>query len=152
MNSRFSVHIDRLPAMFAELMDSEELAMVPVTAWKRMGAIYLFTEDGCPVHVGRTRNLYARIRGHLSPSHFSASFVFKQARRTLDLAATYRAGESRSALFADPNFRAKFDSHSQRLRTMTLRYLRVDCPVDQYLLELYTAMELELLVDEFQTH
>lgn len=35
---------------------------------------------------------------------------------------------------------------------MTMRFLPVDCPVDQYLLELYAAMELGLNLDEFDTH
>lgn len=141
-----------MPTLYQQLMESDALPLAPKAAWKKLGAIYVFFQDGKAEHVGRTRNLQGRIRGHLSDSHYSASFAFKQTRRELSLIATYKPEGSRAALFAEEGFRAAFRNQSQRLRGMTMRFLTVECPVDQYLLELYTTMELGLNLDEFNTH
>jgi hypothetical protein len=141
-----------MPKLLSSLISSDPLPIVPLSAWKKLGAIYIFYHDGKPEHVGRTRNLQARIRGHLTASHYSASFAFEQTRRAMALKATYRPQGSRAALFAEPESRAAFDMQSNRLRQMTMRYLAVESPIDQYLLELYAAMELDLPLDEFDTH
>lgn len=141
-----------MPLLYQQLTASDELPLVPRAAWKRLGAIYVFFHDGKAEHVGRTRNLQGRIRGHLSDSHYSASFAFKQTRRELSLVATYKPEGSRAALFAEEGFRSAFRSQSLRLRSMTMRFLAVKCPVDQYLLELYATMELGLNLEEFDTH
>lgn len=152
LNEQFAQHAGKMPALYQELMANDELPLAPKAAWKKLGAIYVFFNDGKAEHVGRTRNLQGRVRGHLSDSHYSASFAFKQTRRELSLNATYKPEGSRATLFADESFRAAFRAQSQRLRGMTMRFLAVECPVDQYLLELYTAMELGLGLDEFDTH
>lgn len=152
LNAQFVAHTDRMPTLYRQLMESDALPMAPRAAWKKVGAIYVFFHEGKAEHVGRTRNLQGRIRGHLSDSHYSASFAFKQTRRQLSLAATYKPEGSRSALFAEEGFRTAFREQSERLRGMTMRFLPVGCPVDQYLLELYAAMELGLNLDEFDTH
>lgn len=152
VNVQFAKHTSNMPELYMDLMGSEELPLAPKATWKKLGAIYVFFHDGKPEHVGRTRNLQARIRGHLSDSHYSASFAFKQTRRQLNLVATYKPEGSRAALFAEEEFRAAFRNQSLRLRDMTMRFLAVECPVDQYLLELYTTLELGLNLDEFDTH
>lgn len=152
MNERFAGHVDRMPSLYRQLMESDALPLSTKAAWKKLGAIYVFFHDGKAEHVGRTRNLQGRIRGHLAASHFSASFAFKQARATMDKKATYKPEGSRANLFADPEFRAAFDAQRLRLKDMTMRYLAVPNAVDQYLLELYAAMELGLSLDEFDTH
>lgn len=101
LNAQFVAHTDRMPTLYRQLMESDALPMAPRAAWKKMGAIYVFFHEGKAEHVGRTRNLQGRIRGHLSDSHYSASFAFKQTRRQLSLVATYKPEGSRSALFAD---------------------------------------------------
>ena len=141
-----------MPALYQALMESEQLPLAPMATWKKLGAIYVFFHNGKAEHVGRTRNLQARIRGHLSDSHYSASFAFKQTRRELSLVATYKPQGSRTALFADEGFRTAFRGQSERLRSMTMRFLAIPCPIDQYLLELYATMELGLALDEFDTH
>jgi hypothetical protein len=152
VNELFAHHTDRMPLLYKQLMRGDELPLAPQAAWRKLGAIYVFFHNGKAEHVGRTRNLQSRIRGHLSDSHYSASFAFRQTRRELSLVATYAPEGARAALFAREDFRAAFRGQSLRLRGMTMRFLAVDCPIDQYLLELYTAMELTLSLDEFDTH
>lgn len=66
--------------------------------------------------------------------------------------ASYKKGEGRGALLADPVFGAAFAKALAEVRGMTLRYLVVPDPIDQYLLELYAALELETSLTEFDTH
>lgn len=115
-------------------------------------AIYVFYFDGHPVHVGRSRNLKQRLRGHAANSHYSASFAFKRARAKTGLKATYRKGEGRAALLENAVFASAFAEALAEVKSMTLRHLVVEDPIDQYLLELYAALELGTSLSEFDTH
>ena len=108
MNKQDRTHVDEMPALFERLLNAKRFPMKPRSDWKQMRAIYIIWIDGKAVHVGRTRNLQGRVRGHVSNSHYSASFAFKQARRTLSIAASYTPENSRSALFAREDFYAEF--------------------------------------------
>jgi hypothetical protein len=141
-----------MPALFKMLLDAERFPMKPRSEWKQKRAIYIIWIDGKPAHVGRTRNLQVRVRGHVSNSHYSASFAFKQARKTMSIAASYTPENSRSALFARDDFYAEFAKHRAVLQASEVTFLEVTNPIDQYLLELYAAMELGLELDEFDTH
>lgn len=152
MNEQYRTHVSQMPALFKMLLDAERFPMKPRSEWKQKRAIYIIWIDGKAVHVGRTRNLQGRVRGHVSNSHYSASFAFKQARRTLSIAASYTPENSRSALFAREDFYAEFAKHRAVLQASEVTFLEVNNPIDQYLLELYAAMELSLELDEFDTH
>lgn len=152
MNSRYLEHVQRMPDLFTQLITAEKYPMKPKGEWKKLSAIYIIWIDGKAAHVGRTRNLQGRIRGHTSNSHYSASFAFKQTRRTLNLAATYTPENSRKALFEQPEFYAEFARHRMVLQNAEVSFLEVPEPVDQYLLELYAALELGMELDEFDTH
>ncbi len=151
MNSVFKSHVERIPGLYANLINAEKFAVKPCSSWKGVKAIYIFWNEENAVHVGRTRNLENRIRGQITNSHYS-SFVFKQARLATQIRASYRPGESRAKLFTDLDFRAEFDRQMLLLRNGRLSFLEVECHVDQYLLELYAAMELKFTLDEFDTH
>ena len=152
MNSRYLSHVEKMPALFAELLNAEKFPMKPKSEWKKKCAIYVIWIDGKAAHVGRTRNLQERVRGHTSNSHYSASFAFKQARRGLNKAATYTPENSRKELFRQPEFYAEFARHRVILQNAQVSFLEVTEPVDQYLLELYAAIELGMELDEFDTH
>ena len=152
MNKQYRTHVDEMPALFERLLNAKRFPMKPRSDWKQLRAIYIIWIDGKAAHVGRTRNLQGRVRGHVSNSHYSASFAFKQARRTLSIAASYTPENSRSALFAREDFYAEFAKHRAVLQASEVTFLEVTNPIDQYLLELYAAMELGLELDEFDTH
>ncbi len=151
VNRDYAQLILRPPALFARLM-AEPLVAIRGAALPVTPAIYVFYLAGEAVHVGRTRNLRQRLRGHVSNSHYSASFAFKRARGATGLKATYRKGEGRAALLENPLFRDAFDHALAEVQGMSVRYLPVDDPIDQYLLELYAALELGTSLSEFDTH
>ncbi len=152
MNAQFQERCDTLPDKFAELMQCPPHPLTPRPKLIKGPAVYAFFEGDTCVYVGRTRNLQNRIRGHLSNSHYSETFAFKEARSKLGLSATYRKGEGRGFLFNQPEFQSEFQAQRQRLEGATLRFLSIQNEIDQYLFELYAALELGTPLIEFDTH
>lgn len=152
MKQPFAEHVYRLPTLYQALISADPVAVSapghPATA----GIYLLVGADGKIEHVGRTRNLKQRLRAHRTPNHNSASFAFKRARRELGIAASYTKVNSRAALQADETFGACFRRHVEAVSSMTVRFLPVADPIDQYLLELYAVLELGMPADEFDTH
>lgn len=150
MNERFQSHTEKMPALYKALMESDAKPVSAVDHPKAPG-IYLLISDHVE-HVGRTRNLRQRLRAHRTPNHNSASFAFKKARRELGVLASYTRLGSRAALQVDEVFGECFRRHVTAVSDMTVRFIRVEEPIDQYLLELYTVLELDMPADEFDTH
>ena len=151
MNDTFAVHVDKTSAHFDALRNGE---MRPVGAhgFGNVAGIYVLFENGEAVHVGRTRKVRNRLRSHMTANHNSASFAFKRARRELNIPASYKAESSRAVLQADEIFGDCFRRHVDAVKTMTVQFLEVGDPIDQYLLELYATLEFGLPTDEFDTH
>lgn len=121
-------------------------------AQRKRAGIYAFFENEIPLYIGRTRNLQQRLRGHISVSHFTATFAFKMARGKLGLPATYSAVGARGQLQNDPIFRPEFLRQIERVKAMQVRFVEIADPVHQYLVELYAHLEYGLPLDEFDTH
>lgn len=152
MNARFAQTTQSIPALFEQLASSPFFVEKGVAAQKKKAGIYVFYEDGKAIHVGRTRDLGQRLRGHISRSHYSASFAFKRARRQLDRKATYTPKGSRADLLKEPEFAEAFHRHIDVLKSLQVRFIEGADPVQQYLLEPYAALEYGLELDEFDTH
>ena len=152
MNERFREHVTRIPDLFRELDQQPKVPMVPRTL-PEGPAIYVFWEDGAPKHVGRARKLRQRVRSHQSKGHSAAAFAFKLTRQaTGRIKATYTTAGSRADLMADEAFATAFAEQSTRVKAMLISHLRVEDPIDQYLLELYAALEYGTSLTEFDTH
>jgi predicted GIY-YIG superfamily endonuclease len=152
VNPQFAAKVAAVTSRYLELAAAPLLPLRGGPSHSTGGGIYVLYEADQPVHVGRTRNLRRRLQGHCSQSHHQASFAFKRARAETGKRADYKAGNSRTALAASPDFRPAFLRQVQAIRQMAYRFLPVADPVEQYLLELYTAMELGTSMDEFDTH
>ena len=152
MNEAFEKSIDRVQELF-DLLNREEIRPLLGTSYPQSPAIYVFFEDKKPIHVGRTNKLRQRILGHRGQNHYSATFAFKETRRLTDnLKASYKQKGSRAALMGDPLFRGEFDKQRERLGKFGIKYLVVENPIDQYLLELYAALEYQTSLTEFDNH
>ena len=149
---RFHNAVEKMPKLFDQFMNCELLEMKACAGWKGLPAIYVFYDaDGEPCHTGRTRNLHGRVRAHTANSHNSASFAFKSTRHVLNLTATYKPDGSRAHLMSDPVFKAEFDRQRARIGQMKLRYVEIDCPIEQHLFELFAALRLGTSLTEFTT-
>jgi hypothetical protein len=144
--------VQRMPKLYEQLMSCDLLDMKARPNWRGLHAIYVFYDaEGQPCHTGRTRNLQGRVRAHTANSHHSASFAFKSTRHVLNLSATYRPEGSRAHLMSDPVFRAEFDRQREKIGQMKLRYVEIECPIEQHLFELYVALRLGTSLSEFTT-
>jgi hypothetical protein len=152
MNQQFVQSVGKVVGMYDALVSAPLLPMRGGPSHSTAGGIYVLYEDGKALHVGRTRNLRRRLQGHCSYSHYQASFAFKRARDVTGRKADYKPGNSRLVLAQDADFRPIFLQQVEVIRRMFYRFIEVSDPVEQYLLELYAAMELGTSMDEFDTH
>ena len=149
---RFHDAVDRMPELFKQLESCDLLDMRAQQSWKDLPAVYVFYDSSeQPRHTGRTRNLQGRVRAHVANNHNSASFAFKCAREALDKKATYRPEGSRAYLMKDPVFKAEFDRQRDAIRHMKLRFIKIECPIEQHLFEVYAALRLGTSLTEFTT-
>ena len=152
MNERFAGIIEVVPKLFAALATSEPFLTKGTAEQMGRAGVYAFFVNGRPVHVGRTRNLQIRLRGHITRNHNSATFAFKRARRRLGMTATYKKEGSRAELTGDGIFGPEFTRQIASVKAMEVRFVEVPDPVAQYLLELYAHIEWNIPLDEFETH
>ena len=149
MDATFRQHVEQLPAQLRQLMESEPLSTLPEAA-----GIYLMSEGRSHLYVGRTNNV-RRHKNHTRPSsgHNKATLAFRIAREvTGRTEAQYSRAGSRQALLADSQFSGAFDAAKTRVRRMHVRFIRVDHPVQQALLEIYAAISLSTPYNDFDNH
>ncbi|MBI1804752.1 MAG: GIY-YIG nuclease family protein [Ignavibacteriae bacterium] len=124
---------------------------------RRMPAsgVYLFTERGAHLYVGRSNRLRDRIRRHgaVNSRQNVAAFAFKIARQeTRQTEATYRTEGSRKQLAEDPAFAEAFLAAKARIREMNVRFVEETNQLRQAILEIYAAVVLETPFNDFDTH
>jgi hypothetical protein len=155
MNTKFREFVEMLEPKFQQLvsMTPVKYGTLPQNLPKR--AIYLFSENGEHLYVGRTNNLRNRLRGHCSPSsqHFSAVFAFRIARQdTGFIKASYKPEGSRADLCKHSVFGPAFVEAKRRVANMDIRYVEEADPIKQALLEIYAATALETRYNDFENH
>jgi hypothetical protein len=118
--------------------------------------VYLFSEKGRHLYVGRSNTLRKRHGRHCRPgaTYKQAAFAFLLAREaTGRLKASYRPGsDSRKGLMGDPIFAAAFEAAKARIRSMDYRYVEECDQNKQALLEIYCAIVLGTPYNDFGTH
>ena len=121
---------------------------------KKISGIYLFSENGKPVYVGRSKNIRNRYNGHIYSNRHSASFAFMLARdKTGKNEAIDKSGsKTRKELMEDCNFRKAFDKARQQIREMEFRYVEESDSIRQALLVIYCAVKLNTEYNKFETH
>ena len=151
MNSIFKQKIEELPRLYQELTHRPK-SIIRETKIPKIPAIYIFYEEGKAVHVGRSNNLKSRVYSHGYNNHNAASFAFKRARKRGGYEkASYSTKDSRKEL-AKGALKGIFAEEVAKVKEMEIQYLEVKDPVTQYLLELYTTLEVGLGLEEFDTH
>ena len=150
LNSEFKALVSQLPGKLAELEScpphplKEGLQDIPTGR-----GVYVFYDKGKPIYVGRTRKLRQRLRQHImrSSSHLAASLAFLMARRD-----TQKVQGTREELLKIPKFERAFERAKNCIGVMPLRFVEVDEPNFQYLLEMYVALTLKAEFNKFETH
>jgi hypothetical protein len=156
MDMEFVAHVDALRPKFRHLLAMDPVKPATLPPLMPPAGVYLFSEAGRHLYVGRSNSIRRRIGRHCRPSatHRMAAFAFRLAREaTGNVVATYKKGEgSRSGLMEDEVFVSAFTAAKERIRSMDLRFVEESDQVRQALLEMYVAVVLATPFNDFDTH
>ena len=155
MDATFRKHLSIAHRKLRALLASTPVKADELPVKMPASGVYLFTENGKHLYVGRSNRLRKRIPLHYrrASKHSSAAFAFRVARRTTRReAASYRAEGSRKQLAADPSFGHAFQSAKERIRRMDVRFVEEKDQLRQTLLEVYAAAVLSTPFNDFNTH
>ena len=156
MDPKFAALVETLAPKLERLLAAQPLPYGALPREMPKSGVYLFTEAGRHLYVGRSNGLRARYGRHCRPgaTQRQAAFAFQLARETAGRTkATYRAGPgSRAGLMLDPAFAAAFTAAKERIRKMEYRYVEETDQNRQALLEIYCAVALATPYNDFGTH
>ena len=157
MHHSFRQYVDSLHPLFDRLLQMLPVTVATMPRDVPSQGIYLFSEHGRHLYVGRTQrqSIRARMRQHCTPSarQNEAVFAFKLARElTGNLRASYKTKGSRTSLVKDSEFIRAFLTAKERVRQMELRYVEEADPLRQTLLEIYVGVVLKTPYNDFDTH
>jgi hypothetical protein len=155
MNENFKSYVEALHPKFASLIEMNPIKIAKIPKGAPSKAIYLFTENGQHLYVGRTNHFRNRMRQHSIPAaqHNQAVFAFRLARQqTGRILVAYSSEGGRVALSKDPDFAQAFTAAKARIREMDLRFVEETEPLRQALLEIYIAVALNTPHNDFETH
>jgi len=154
MDSKFAALVEHLAPKLARLLARPAVSNGALPRTMPRSGIYLFTENGRHLYVGRSNDLRGRYRNHCGATERGAPFAFLLAREaTGRTRASYRTGaDSRAGLMLDPVFAAAFAAAKERIRAMEFRYVEETDQNRQALLEIYCAVVLDTPYNAFGTH
>jgi len=155
MHEVFKEFIESLEPSFQKLMKMTPDTVATLPRDMPKAGVYLFSEDGEHLYVGRTNTIKKRLQNHCRPSsgHNSATFAFRLARQSTGMTqATYTTVGSRAHLEIDPHFAEVFHLQKQRVRNMDVRFVSEPEPMRQALLEMYVAVSLATPHNDFDNH
>jgi len=138
---------------FADLQASPKHQVAHLPRGSLGAGIYMFSENGHVLYVGRTNNLRKRLQYHTRNNHNQATFAFLLARhKTGNLKASYKTKGSRQDLLEDHAFRAAFDASRDRIRQMDVQFVQETDPIKQTVLEVFAAFETKAQFNDFDNH
>ncbi len=156
MDPRFISAVESLHDSF------ERLAAMPPVSYERLPqdmpvqGVYLFSEEGRHLYVGRSNRIRKRLGEQCRPSsqHNQAVFAFRIAREVTGrlVPAYVPSAESRANLPSDRAFGEAFVAAKARVRAMGIRFVEETDQARQALLELYCAITLGCPYNDFNTH
>ncbi len=155
MREVFREHIESLEPSFQRLMKMEPVTVATLPREMPKAGIYLFSDAGENLYVGRTDTIRKRLQNHCRPSsgHNSAAFAFRLARKITGMTqATYTAQGSRQELEHDPQFSPVFIEQKQRIRNMSVQFVSEPEPMRQALLKMYVVISLGIPHNDFDNH
>lgn len=156
MDETFRQHVEALHPALERLIASEPFKFGDL-AKQNLPArgIYLFTEDGRHLYVGRSDSIVNRLRLHCraGAKHNQASFAFRLAREICGVGkASYTAENARSVQVAAEPLKSTFSAQKARLQQMQIRVVEEVDANRQALLEMYVSIALSSPYNDFNNH
>jgi len=155
MDHKFLELTESLHGSFEKLLALQPCSDGNLPKVMPLRGVYLFSESGAHLYVGRSNGIRKRYKAHTLPSskQYSAAFAMLLARKATGRKASYRQGsESRTALMTDSEFCKVFEEQKRRIRRMDFRWVEESRPLQQTLLEVYCAVVLQTIHNDFDNH
>ncbi len=152
LNKTFFNAINAAESCFASLKTDDFLTLQQLVLEPEQAGVYVLYEGEEAVYVGRTRRIRKRIRDHLSDNHFSATFVKRLARNDWHKAHSPTKRCPTTTLLDDTNYKRFVTIRREYVSRLQIKYLPCPDPLEQYLLEAYAIVALDLGHEELKTH
>lgn len=152
---KFHSRVKKLKAAHTQLLKCPASSPDSIPSNTPKSGIYIFTENGVHLYVGRSNDIPRRLRRHCSGGKTwkGASFAFRLAREsTNNHKASYKSEGSREDLMSRPAFASAFFAAKARIRKMSVRFIEEKDPIQQALLEIYVADKLHTPYNDFDNH
>lgn len=148
MDERFKSMLEDVHEKYTNLINSNAYRTNTLPRKMPKSGVYLFSENGKYLYVGRSNNMRSRYGNHCNKcsSHNSAAFAFKIARETTG------KNDNRKQLVRDDHFLDAFEKAKLRIQDMDYRFVEEDNQIKQSLLEIYCAVILNTPYNDFHTH
>jgi len=151
--NEFAQAVSDVEEKCSKLLASPKYLMDTLPKEIPLAGVYLLSERGQALYVGRTNKLRNRLQYHTRNNHNQATFAFLLAReQTGKRKATYQKSGSREDLLTQPDFRSAFDGARQRIQKMDVQFVEEPDPIRQALLEICTALKVEARYNDFDNH
>ncbi len=149
----FSAAIRDVEEKYTALMQSASYKYAELPKKMPDKGIYVFSQHGQVLYVGRTNKIRQRLQFHTRNNHNQATFAFLLARHiTGRIKASYKKSGSRSDLLSGQGFREAFDKARQAIREMDIQFIEEREPTKQALLEICVAMRTRAKYNDFDNH
>lgn len=156
MHPEFATMAESLHPSFVRLVAGPAFTNGVLPRDMPTSGVYLFTEGGRHLYVGRSNGMRKRYARHCNPgaTYRMAAFAFRLAREATGRSkASYKAGDdSRIGLIGNPEFLVAFTEAKARIRRMDYQFVEETDQARQALLEIYCAVALETPYNDFNTH
>jgi predicted GIY-YIG superfamily endonuclease len=152
MKGNFTDLVARMEPMLDELLRSEQTKVSDCKKMPEKPGVYLLSENGENLFVGRAKSLRKRMAQHGARSHYSASFALKLARKKTNRLSNYKPENGAKTLMKDEGFKAAFLSMVARVKKMDAHHIVEPSDHLQYLFEMYASLQLNIPYCDFATH
>jgi hypothetical protein len=155
LDGRFADSIAELHARLEALIEAPSFRYAAKPRGLPAAVVYLFSEGGRPLYVGRSNRFRQRLGNHCrrSSTPNQSAFAFRLAREEAGITeASYTGENTRKGLMKQPAFAAGFLRAKARLNEMDIQFVPEPDQVRQALLEIYCAVALATPHNDFGTH
>jgi hypothetical protein len=153
MHEEFRKFTDGLDEQLRKLLQMAPLTLEQPIRNSPKGGVYLFTENGVHLYVGRTKRHFSdRLKGHVNTAT-DCPFAFRIARKETGFTESAYSGDgTRKKLLANPHFVSAYEAAKKRIKEMEVRWIHEPEPTRQALLEIYVSVILKTPHNDFDTH
>jgi hypothetical protein len=155
MNPRFAAAISILQPRLVALLACQPIAPAKLPQSFGGAGVYLLSEAGRHLYVGRSNDLRDRVQTHVrrSAKTNQAAFAYRLAREAASIGkVSYKKLSPLEDWSLREPFLSAFPAAKSRIMKMELRFVCEPDPLQQMLLEVYVAIALETPYNDFDNH